>query len=1173
MSVKLRSGKRSSLPSLGLSINKFFVNKRASMFENQEETPQEKRNRSPCGVLETSERKMQMRKDQERKKTALARRRRRMDPYADCSSGGEGEDVDTVLCPHVARAVRAPTILKVLRNPALRLGHCVTCCGGQGGVTKKTSLSPKEPKKKLSSGGVTKKKKSSAVKRPAEVSPFLEPTASVPATPEGCVWLCLGCGVQGCDRSGRGHAHEHATADLPDLHCVAVSLTHWTVWCYECDCEAIRTHSKKLYELVNHIERKYEEACVPPVAPSPGLAGGGSTPNLLAVGEPAPARCSRSVTRTLSASSFSPEPARTRGSSASHLGGAGGSPSAPPGPVLKGILNLGNICFLNSVLQALTHTQPLTAALRTQVLAGQRSSLPGNTGQGEDSSDCDEIELKPLEVILSEGGPLSLAMASFFKEMTSTMNKNPLVHPGFLMQQVNKRSSQFQAAEEPDAQQLLRCLLDGVRAEEVTRVKRAILRAFALNEKIDPLKVPPRTRKIIQGYGKQATHTVVEQVFGGQLITTVVCEECKQITQEFENFTDICLEVIEDRGKMKHLAGTSASGAHFQNRKNRRTKHKSKGQSRRKNLGGTEKKMSEELKSRLSEKRTPEDDEIREKKESARVPTNGLPTIVIDDEKDGKRKTIESSKYKDLVAARAARLKKDEDMGRGESEEEGGFTSGEQEEYDYDQDDEISRMNRQKWKSTCSLFGSDVEETSLRDKAVNNKNVIMSRLNSLCRSGSQSSKLDGAFPFSNRLGDGSNYGNSLTVSYGRGLMNHESTTEESEEETSSEEETGSDDTTCSGEIEETDVTTVTKENEDADVEDNADSEAPEGFPSILVEEGAEACPDGGGGNFLTDSRYLSTLSASCDHLNYNSASDTSELYFTADGNGYDTPRRRYQSKDSLARTDDELPPHFRRGDSAHNRRSVETIGSYRSCDRLSEETEEDSYSYSKYRNMWLSRSATPLAPRHHPLAPEHSVTSSLHRFTAPQLLTGGNRIPCANCTAAGAEALSAATQHRMLVTAPPVLTLHLRRFLKNAIGQQKCNTFVPFPLVLDMSPYTAAVTMHTGHRLLYGLYAVVQHSGRPRGGHYTAFVRPRTAPPATPASLAPRPLDLSILERKPPPREPVPSPDVGEASLEELEAEVRGAQWQHISDECVAPVALDKVLRAQAYLLFYERLV
>lgn len=57
----MRNNKRNSLPSL--TMNKFFVNKRASMFEKQEEAapPPGKRDWrewSPCGLVETSQRKM-----------------------------------------------------------------------------------------------------------------------------------------------------------------------------------------------------------------------------------------------------------------------------------------------------------------------------------------------------------------------------------------------------------------------------------------------------------------------------------------------------------------------------------------------------------------------------------------------------------------------------------------------------------------------------------------------------------------------------------------------------------------------------------------------------------------------------------------------------------------------------------------------------------------------------------------------------------------------------------------------------------------------------------------------------------------------------------------------------------------------------------------------------------
>ena len=51
--------KRNSMPPIGLGLSKYMVSNRASMFEQCEETPQEKRDRSPCGALETSERKLE----------------------------------------------------------------------------------------------------------------------------------------------------------------------------------------------------------------------------------------------------------------------------------------------------------------------------------------------------------------------------------------------------------------------------------------------------------------------------------------------------------------------------------------------------------------------------------------------------------------------------------------------------------------------------------------------------------------------------------------------------------------------------------------------------------------------------------------------------------------------------------------------------------------------------------------------------------------------------------------------------------------------------------------------------------------------------------------------------------------------------------------------------------
>lgn len=44
-------------------------------------------------------------------------------------------------------------------------------------------------------------------------------------------------------------------------------------------------------------------------------------------------------------------------------------------------------------------------------------------------------------------------------------------------------------------------------------------------------------------------------------------------------------------------------------------------------------------------------------------------------------------------------------------------------------------------------------------------------------------------------------------------------------------------------------------------------------------------------------------------------------------------------------------------------------------------------------------------------------------------------------------------------------------------------------------------------------------------------------------------------------------------SLQELEEEVKAGRWFHVSDAYVAEVNIERVMKAQAYLLFYERLV
>ena len=71
---------------------------------------------------------------------------------------------------------------------------------------------------------------------------------------------------------------------------------------------------------------------------------------------------------------------------------------------------------------------------------------------------------------------------------------------------------------------LLRHLLDGVRTEEITRRRHSIMAHFNLPitaAKNQPIDVDPVLKKKLKVYGKESAHTFVDQLFGGQLLSTL----------------------------------------------------------------------------------------------------------------------------------------------------------------------------------------------------------------------------------------------------------------------------------------------------------------------------------------------------------------------------------------------------------------------------------------------------------------------------------------------------------------------------------------------------------------------------------------------------------------------------------------------------------------------------
>lgn len=220
---------------------------------------------------------------------------------------------------------------------------------------------------------------------------------------------------------------------------------------------------------------------------------------------------------------------------------------------------------------------------------------------------------------------------------------------------------------------------------------------------------------------------------------------------------------------------------------------------------------------------------------------------------------------------------------------------------------------------------------------------------------------------------------------------------------------------------------------------------------------------------------------------------------------------------------------------------------------------------------------------------ECSIQSCLSQFTALELLTGNNKVGCETCTeqinGKGGKTVYTNATKRFLVSSPPaILILHLKRF---QIGPRcmfrKMTKHVDFPTILDLAPFCAMDKLKKlpnvargQNELLYSLYGIVEHSGGMHGGHYVAYVKVRQ--PVKPGD--PRWWFLPKSANIPAPgngdgdgdsESDLSGYESGEAAAPSIDAPT--GKWYYVSDSLVSEVSEEKVLHAQAYLLFYERIL
>ncbi|XP_059556851.1 ubiquitin carboxyl-terminal hydrolase 45 isoform X4 [Myotis daubentonii] len=313
------------------------------------------------------------------------------------------------------------------------------------------------------------------------------------------IWLCLKCGFQGCGKNSESqHSLKHFKSWRTELHCIIISLSSWIIWCYECD-EKLSTHCHKkvLAQIVDFLQKHV------------------------------------SKTQTNAFSRIIKLCEEKHETDEKKKGKKGNSVTS-----VKGITNLGNTCFFNAVMQNLAQSYILIELMNEIKENGTILKIfPSSDSQ-----------MDPLMVELSSPGPLTSALVLFLHSMKET-DKGSL-SPKALFNQLCQKAPRFKDFQQQDSQELLHYLLDSVRTEETKRIQASILKAF---NNPTTKTADDETRKKVKAYGSEGVKmNFIDRIFIGELTSTLMCEECANISTVKDPFIDISLPIIEERNQLIH---------------------------------------------------------------------------------------------------------------------------------------------------------------------------------------------------------------------------------------------------------------------------------------------------------------------------------------------------------------------------------------------------------------------------------------------------------------------------------------------------------------------------------------------------------------------------------------------------------------------------------------------
>ncbi|XP_032213900.1 ubiquitin carboxyl-terminal hydrolase 2 isoform X2 [Mustela erminea] len=182
---------------------------------------------------------------------------------------------------------------------------------------------------------------------------------------------------------------------------------------------------------------------------------------------------------------------------------------------LAGLRNLGNTCFMNSILQCLSNTREL----RDYCL--QRLYMRD----------------------LSHSSSAHTALMEEFAKLIQTIwtsSPNDVVSPSEFKTQIQRYAPRFVGYNQQDAQEFLRFLLDGLHNE----VNRVTVRPKSNPENLDHLPDDEKGRQMWRKYLEREDSRIGD-LFVGQLKSSLTCTDCGYCSTVFDPFWDLSLPIAK----------------------------------------------------------------------------------------------------------------------------------------------------------------------------------------------------------------------------------------------------------------------------------------------------------------------------------------------------------------------------------------------------------------------------------------------------------------------------------------------------------------------------------------------------------------------------------------------------------------------------------------------------